>query len=54
MYFDMIGSLICNDYVFNLFIFFYNSPSPAEIFKRKFQHLRTVIVTADIHGDLGS
>ncbi|TSC54615.1 MAG: hypothetical protein LiPW30_81 [Parcubacteria group bacterium LiPW_30] len=37
---------------FKLFNFFYNSPSPAETFVRKFQHLRTVIVTADIHEGL--
>ena len=31
---------------------FLHGPSPSEIFRRKFQNLRTVIVTADIHQGL--
>ena len=40
--------VICYNYLLQ----YLNSPSPSETFLRKFQNLRTVIVTADIHPGL--
>ena len=37
-----------------MFTFFYNSPSPSTYNGSYMQNLRTVIVTADIHGGFGS